>query len=149
MILVAATSGGDVSGFGLKGGGSCHGSCYGTVTTGCSGSCHGSTFLGMRSGGLFGGKHHKHGCHGSCHGTYTAAGCTGTVAPAPVVTPVPVVPAPTGCTGSMYTPPGCTGSMYYSTGCSGCHGGGFLGLRGGGGLFGGKHHKGGCCGGTY
>jgi hypothetical protein len=141
VLMVAATSGGDMSSFGNKGG--CSGSCYGTVSNSC---CGGGGFLGMRSGGgLFGGKH-KGGCSG-CHGTY-AAGCTGApvvVSAPPVVTAPPVVVAPTGCTGYSA---GCTG---YSAGCHGssCHGGGFLGLRsgGGGGLFG--KHKGGCCGGCW
>ncbi|MBY0457879.1 MAG: hypothetical protein K2V38_11115 [Gemmataceae bacterium] len=58
-----------------------------------------------------------------------------------------------GCTGTAYAAPvysgGCTGSTYMpaSGGCHGsgasCHGGGFLGLRSGGGLF---HKRNGCSG---
>jgi hypothetical protein len=143
VLMVAATSGGDMSSFGNKGG--CTGSCTGTVAvSSCHGSsCCGGGFLGMRSGGgLFSKKSGCHGCSG-CYGT-VAAGCTGApvvVAAPPVVTAPPVVVTPVGCTG-------CTG---YTSGCHGssCHGGGFLGLRsgGGGGLFG--KHKGGCCGGCW
>ena len=47
---------------------------------------------------------------------------------------------PTGCTGTTYSG-GCTG---HATGCTG---GGFLGMRSGGGLFGKHKDKGGCTGG--
>ncbi len=123
-------------------GGSKGSSCSG-YTAGCSGytsSCHGGGFLGSRTGGgLF--SKHKGSCHG-CTGSVYAGSCTG----APVVASAPIATAPTGCTG--YTA-GCTGyTAGYSSGCHGssCHGGGFLGLRsgGGGGLF--SKHKGGCSG---
>ncbi|QJW97407.1 hypothetical protein [Frigoriglobus tundricola] len=137
VLLVAATSGGDMASFGGSKGSGCTGYTAGCTgyTAGCHGSsCHGSGFLGMKSsGGLF--SKHKGGCHGS---TY-AGSCTG----APVVASAPpVATTPVGCTG--YTA-GCTG---YTAGCHGssCHGGGFLGLRNssGGGLF--SKHKGGCSG---
>ena len=126
VLLVAATSGGDVSGFGgMKGGAGCHGA---TMSAGCQGSsCHCGGFLGgLRKGG------HKSGCHGT-----VAAGCSGSHEMA----------APAGCTGSHAAPAGCTGHAGPSMGCHGssCHGGGVLGLRNGGGLFG--KHKNGCSGG--
>lgn len=53
VLMVAATSGGDMSSFGDKGG------CHGTVA---STGCHGGGFLGLRDGdGLF---KKKGGCHG-------------------------------------------------------------------------------------
>ncbi|MDY3553456.1 hypothetical protein R5W24_002558 [Gemmata sp. JC717] len=136
VLMVAATSGGDMAAFGGKDKGGCHGE---VISAGCTGSschgssCHGGGFLGLRNGGGLFGKH-KSGCHGSEYAGCT--GCTGyTPAPAPVV-----VAAPAGCTGCTgYTPAGCHGSS--------CHGGGFLGLRDGGGLFGKK--KGGCHGGCH
>jgi hypothetical protein len=67
VLLVAATSGGDMASFGgSKGCNGCNG-CNG-YTAGCHGSsCHGGGFLGMRSGGgLF--SKHKGGCNGGCHG---------------------------------------------------------------------------------
>ena len=133
VLLVAATSGGDMASFGSKGN-SCTGytaGCSG-YTTGCHGSsCHGSGFLGSRSGGGLFSKH-----KGSCHGSTYAGSCTG----APVVATAPVATVPTGCTG--YT-------AGYSSGCHGssCHGGGFLGMRSGGGLF--SKHKGSCHGGCH
>lgn len=133
VLMVAATSGGDMASFGNKGG-----------CNGCSGytaSCDGGGFLGLKDkfagngccgGGGFLGLRDKNGCNGGCHGSH-AAGCTGTV--------VEYHAAPAGCHGSAS---GCHGD---SSGCHGssCDGGGFLGLRdrmGGGGLF--KKHKGGC-----
>ncbi|MBP3957125.1 hypothetical protein J8F10_17815 [Gemmata sp. G18] len=131
VLMVAATSGGDMASFGGKDKAGCHGTVVSAGCTGCTGtsaSCHGGGFLGLRNGGgLFS---HKSGCHGSsCHGTPT--GCTG-YTPAPAPAPV-VVAAPAGCTGSGYSYAGCHGSS--------CHGGGFLGLRSGGGLF---NKKSGC-----
>jgi hypothetical protein len=122
VILVAATSGGDMASFGGKASAGCCGTV--AMSSGCHGtSCHGA-FIGHRMGGLFA-KLKSHGCHGT-----PVAGCTGTVAMAPVVPPAPVA-VPTGCTGSMYS-----GS---------CHGSAFLGHRLGGGLF--SKHKAGCSGG--
>ncbi len=141
VLMVAATSGGDMASFGNKGGG-----CSG-YTMGCSGSCQGGGFLGLRdrdrngcNGGGFLGHKDKGGCHGSgsgCHGT-VAAGCTGT-------SHAPVVAHSSGCHGSGT---GCHGSA--SMGCHGgnsCQGGGFLGMRSGGGLFKGKGR--GCNGGCH
>ncbi len=112
VLMVAATSGGDMASFGGKDKAGCHGT-VATAPAGCTGStsCHGGGFLGLRDGdGLL-----KHKAKAGCHGT-APAGCTGTVAPAPVVVAPPA-------------------------GCTGCHGGGFLGLRDGDGLF---KKKGGC-----
>ena len=66
VLLVAATSGGDVSSFGgMKGGAGCHGA---TMSAGCHGSsCHGGGFLGLRNGGGLFGKH-KGGGGGGCTG---------------------------------------------------------------------------------
>lgn len=120
VLMVAATTGGDMASFGNKGG--CSG-CDGSVA-----SCHGGGFLGLKdkmgcNGGGFLGHKDKSGCHGSCHGTPTScSGCSGTVI-------VHSAPAPASCHG-------CSGSCHGS-----CHGGGFLGLRDGGGLF---KKKGGC-----
>lgn len=131
VLMVAATSGGDMAGFG---GHKDSGGCTGAVASAsCHGnSCSGGGFLGMRSGGgLF-----KHKDKGGCHGSSYAGGCTG-AAPAPVVV---AAPAPTGCTG--YT----VGSSCH--GGNSCHGGGgFLGMKSGGGLF--KHKSKGCNGGCY
>lgn len=138
VLMVAATSGGDMASFGGKDKGGCHGT---VASASCSGGgflglrdkagCSGGGFLGLRdgngcNGGLFSGhKAHKGGCHGATHAT----GCSGAAAPAPVI-----VAAPAGCSGHA-APAGCHGDRS-----------GFLGLRGngcgGGGLFG--KHKGGC-----
>ena len=76
VLLVAATSGGDMAGFGgHKSSSGCTGSSY---TTGCYGSsCHGGGFLGTKSGGGLFSKHKS-----SCHGSTYAGGCTG-AGPAP------------------------------------------------------------------
>ena len=70
VLMVAATSGGDMTGFGHKGSG-----CTGYTTssaTGCTGhttGCTGGGFLGMRSGGGLFGKHKSTGCTGGgCYG---------------------------------------------------------------------------------
>jgi hypothetical protein len=146
VLMVAATSGGDMAAFGNKGSG----------CTGCTGyvaSCSGGGFLGLKDkmgghgccgGGGFLGHKDKGGCHGSsCHGGELSChgGCTGTV-----VHSAPMVVESASCHG-------CSGYSCHGSSCHGssCHGGGFLGLRdkmGGGGLFGGKH-KGGCCGGCW
>ncbi|MFM8272113.1 MAG: hypothetical protein ACKODX_07220, partial [Gemmata sp.] len=111
---VAATSGGDMASFGADKGG-----CTGHVA-GCHGSsCHGGGLFGIRDGGGLFSKHKD------------KAGCTGHAPAAPAA----------GCTG--HAPAGCSG---HTTGCHGssCHGGGFIGSRIGGGLFG--KHKSGCTG---
>ena len=63
VLMVAATSGGDVAGFGgHKDSGGCSG-----YTAGCNGnSCGGGGFLGMKSGGGLFGKHKSKGCSGGC-----------------------------------------------------------------------------------
>ena len=67
VLMVAATSGGDVASFGNKGG--CHGTVEMASCHGCSGSsCHGGGFLGMRNGGGLFGKHKSKGCSGGCYG---------------------------------------------------------------------------------
>jgi hypothetical protein len=144
VLLVAATSGGDVSGFGHKNNG-CNGctgytvGCSGYYTTGCTGYTTGCNGCQGTKSGFLGLCHKKNNCTG-CTGYVYPTGCTGytPVAPAaPVTMPAPPV---TGCTGYVY-PTGCTG---YTTGCHGstnCNGGGFLGLR---------HHKSKSCnGGCY
>lgn len=155
VLMVAATSGGDMASFGKDRG--CNG-CAGYTCNGCDGGCKGGGFLGLRdkmgcngcSGGIFGG-HKSKGCDGGCHGT-VVSGCHGTVVAtpaAPAAMPAPVVhPAPVaGCHGSHYSG-GCHGC---DGGCHGCKGGGFLGMRNGGGLFGkkGKGCHGGCYGGCW
>jgi len=148
VLMVAATSGGDMASFGKDKGG----------CSGCSGytaSCNGGGFLGLKdkmgchgcSGGGFLGMKDKHGCSGGgCHGSSMSChgGCTGTV-----VHSAPVVEhhaAPAGCHGSS-----CHGSSCHGCSGSSCHGGGFLGMRDGGGLF--KKHKSsgchGCSGGCW
>src|SRR5829696_6754986 len=115
VLMVAATSGGDVASFGKDRGG-CNG-CSG-YSSGCKGGgflghkdrggCNGGGFLGHKDkGGCNGG-----GCYGSsysagCHGT-VAAGCTGTayapVVAAPMPAPAaPVAAVPVGCHGGGYS----------------------------------------------
>ncbi len=109
VLMMAVTSGGDVSGFGHRSGcNSAPASCHGTVVaTGCTGtvpaSCHGAVVSGSCHGhksGIFGmrdkmkGLFSKSSCHGSssCHGTAVVAEpCC------------PVVP--TGCIGGVITMP--------------------------------------------
>jgi hypothetical protein len=102
VLMMAATSGGDVAAFGRGGchGSSCTGtvvtapvsSCTGTVvSTGCTGTvpatCHGGSGLfGIRDrfAGFLGGRGctGSSSCHGtvsSCHGTVITGGCHGTV----------------------------------------------------------------------
>ena len=75
VLMVAATSGGDVASFGRDKGG-CSGCTGYSYAGGCSGSgssCHGGGFLGMRSGGggLFGKHKNKGGCNGGgCSGCF-------------------------------------------------------------------------------
>lgn len=86
VLMMAATTGGDVAAFGGRS--SCHGgsgctgtvmtapvsSCTGNVASSCHGSsssCHGGGLFGLRSGGgLFGKK------GGSCHGSSSCMGST-------------------------------------------------------------------------
>ena len=117
VLLVAATSGGDMAGFGHKDSGGCTG-----YVAGCTG-CDGGGFLGLRS-------KHQHGCDGGCHGSAPSTGCGGGVFVGGCSSSVPTVAPSMGCTGSN----GCDGG-----------GSGFLGLRSGGGMFG--KHKHGCGGG--
>ena len=107
VLMMAVTSGGDVSGFGHKKSGctgaevACHGGavahhgCTGAAPAACHGtavgsSCHGGEkggFLGLR-GKLFGSRD-KSSCHGNtCHGTPVVTNCC-----PPVAT--------TGCTGGV------------------------------------------------
>jgi hypothetical protein len=130
VLMVAATSGGDMASFGKDRGG-CNGCAGWTAGSGCKGG----GFLGMRDrGGCRGGGFLGHKDKGGCHGM-VVAGCTGTshapVMAAPMPAPVAVA-APAGCHGGGS---GCHGSA--SAGCHGCKGGGFLGLRDRGGCSGG------------
>ncbi|MCS6865803.1 MAG: hypothetical protein RMJ56_16265 [Gemmataceae bacterium] len=148
VLLVAATSGGDMASFGKKDSAGCYGGgyvagCIGTSHTASAG-CIGTSRGGCRGGGFLGLRDRK-GCHGSSAGCIgsTSAGCVGTVVATPAAPTTPATPAVT-------TPAGCHGSVSYSHGCfgssNGCRGGGFLGLRDGGGLFGKRK---GCAGGCF
>lgn len=71
VLMVAATSGGDVASFGHKNG--CNGCAGYTVSSGCHG-CSGGGFLGKHrdrngcNGGGFLGLHKNKGCNGGCYG---------------------------------------------------------------------------------
>ena len=120
VLMMAVTSGGDVSGFGHHRNSGCQGAAvvahHGCTGNTDSGSCHGGgkSFLGHRNGGcsgflglrdMFGGgrksschgSHHGGSCHGgSVHGAMhhgTNTGCTGGVITMPATpTPPKVMP---------------------------------------------------------